>query len=917
MNRPRQEVLKKLVKLGLLPSKDAVRFLFTDTRKAEQAFNNNSTTSPGSSQQNQASTPTASQNRFNSTISNLDNTIRQAVVKSPAAYFGALQVRDEFQFETSPALQVMSKTMGDFSGVIANSMRESEQFVLDLTNQLSNAAAIVAGVVFTRGLLVGGAGRAAAGAGLGAGLTRFLRFLPHPAARVASMVLPALPAVTRAIGEFFIFASLQVALKKVVDRLTGPYQRKIFQSTLAAGMIQPSVSAEFMRQTRGIPNYTRERFQLLQAQTVDYAATNEQLYNVLQVISKRTPNVENLNSFVSTIVNTANFFGVDESLISQTYSNLAAVSTEATNNPQKIQPVTRAFEEFYLSLSDSANPVLVNLSLVDSLASFTANYTFTRSMATSAGEVARIQDFISRTSIGNKVTTEVTRNLIRGVDNVFSQFGDFSNPQVASFLQSVGITRSEAIRGITADADTYQSLISGLANRFGIGENMSDEEFGQLMFFLTQQSGPEGGFGLGFSHEDAQAIAESVRSYGAGNRVNPSVRGGSFNIPGTEGGRNVVLPIDSDDEISISERAELDKLYKPLMLASSLSKGEFLMFDVNIERVSLAVDMTKRVNNTFIDRFTDILSTVSELGAYAVGLLSLDEPTKLEQTKNFFLNSPFGMYVNLTNNIFRDGSFSFAPRNNEVSIPDSDYSEAEIIEHATNAAQGAGVASELINNRTLGSQRKNKLAERDIAQQLYNTGRLPNQGLITGVYDEFYNFDVDKDGKVSRGEGYHHKGIDIDMGDNQPYIYSTMQGVVVNINGDADHPSGYGIYVIIKDEYDFYHYYSHLSSLSVNKGQQVDVGQVIGRQGNTGKSTGSHLHYEIRGPDNTVRDRIDPVVYFELLETVFQEPEWWEEDSFEFLHTVIDADQLEQVRQEGYTNKAVLHRLFNRIQTSR
>ena len=67
--------------------------------------------------------------------------------------------------------------------------------------------------------------------------------------------------------------------------------------------------------------------------------------------------------------------------------------------------------------------------------------------------------------------------------------------------------------------------------------------------------------------------------------------------------------------------------------------------------------------------------------------------------------------------------------------------------------------------------------------------------------------------------------------------------------------SGYGILVRIRYWDGTISYYGHMSSVSVNKGDSVDPGQVVGRSGNTGHSTGPHLHLEIH-PDGG--DPVDP-----------------------------------------------------------
>jgi murein DD-endopeptidase MepM/ murein hydrolase activator NlpD len=57
---------------------------------------------------------------------------------------------------------------------------------------------------------------------------------------------------------------------------------------------------------------------------------------------------------------------------------------------------------------------------------------------------------------------------------------------------------------------------------------------------------------------------------------------------------------------------------------------------------------------------------------------------------------------------------------------------------------------------------------------------------------------------------------------------------------------GYGNLVIVDHGQKYATYYGHLSEISVQKGQVIESNTVIGRVGSTGRSTGPHLHYEIR-----------------------------------------------------------------------
>jgi murein DD-endopeptidase MepM/ murein hydrolase activator NlpD len=93
-----------------------------------------------------------------------------------------------------------------------------------------------------------------------------------------------------------------------------------------------------------------------------------------------------------------------------------------------------------------------------------------------------------------------------------------------------------------------------------------------------------------------------------------------------------------------------------------------------------------------------------------------------------------------------------------------------------------------------------------------------------------------------RGASAMHAGIDL-AGPNGTLIYATADGVITEA---AWNNGGYGNLIKINHGRGIETRYAHLSVIGVRPGQQVKRGQVIGRMGSTGRSTGSHLHYEVR-----------------------------------------------------------------------
>ncbi len=108
--------------------------------------------------------------------------------------------------------------------------------------------------------------------------------------------------------------------------------------------------------------------------------------------------------------------------------------------------------------------------------------------------------------------------------------------------------------------------------------------------------------------------------------------------------------------------------------------------------------------------------------------------------------------------------------------------------------------------------------------------------------------------------GRMHNGTDFAAPHGTP-IFSTADGVVIH----AEWLSGYGRLVKIQHQFGIETRYAHMSKIRVKKGQRVSRGERIGDMGNTGRSTGTHLHYEVRVGGRPV----NPMIYIKAANDVF------------------------------------------------
>ena len=101
--------------------------------------------------------------------------------------------------------------------------------------------------------------------------------------------------------------------------------------------------------------------------------------------------------------------------------------------------------------------------------------------------------------------------------------------------------------------------------------------------------------------------------------------------------------------------------------------------------------------------------------------------------------------------------------------------------------------------------------------------------------------------QVTQTQHSNHDGLDL-VGIDSKEIHATVDGIVQYAGWEnaSNHKQGFGQYVCIKSYAGKYYYYGHLSEILVKTGEKVYCTQIIGIEGSTGYSTGSHCHYCVR-----------------------------------------------------------------------
>lgn len=175
------------------------------------------------------------------------------------------------------------------------------------------------------------------------------------------------------------------------------------------------------------------------------------------------------------------------------------------------------------------------------------------------------------------------------------------------------------------------------------------------------------------------------------------------------------------------------------------------------------------------------------------------------------------------------------------------------------AADRANIYKRILNDAT------DDLMEDHPADDIYNSiwtpekvnpYQLPIDSLKDSIRIDCSGFVMPYKGHITSKFGprkyRYHYGTDIKLqtGDT---VYCSWEGQVRIVRYD---PKGYGNFAVVRHPNGFETVYAHLSRVLVEENEHITAGEIIGLGGNTGRSTGSHLHYEIRYLGNAINTEL-------------------------------------------------------------
>ncbi len=318
------------------------------------------------------------------------------------------------------------------------------------------------------------------------------------------------------------------------------------------------------------------------------------------------------------------------------------------------------------------------------------------------------------------------------------------------------------------------------------------------------------------------------------------------------------LYIDGKIEIAMRDKEDLENILENIKNSYKTQDNEVSFYsDINIKKALVEKDILKNSDETeeFLKGYKEenVIHTVknsenieSIASKYNV---SVDEILKNNPgIIPEFINEGEQLNIKTATPILKIKAVSYETKNEEITFDtkikddSSRYKgDTAVIEEGENGEKAVVYEIVKINNVPVERNNIKETVTKQPQTKVVVAGtKIKPKDAPTGTFSRPYSGNISS--RFGSRWGRKHHGVDFEGNIGDP-IYATDGGEVTFAGWDN---SGYGYMVKIMHSDGYESFYAHMNEVKVTKGQKVSQNDLIGTLGNTGRSTGPHLHFEIR-----------------------------------------------------------------------
>lgn len=709
------------------------------------------------------------------------------------------RLQEQFRYDTQPAFRVSSQIMGDYSSAIMSAFSRAEEIAHDWGRTAGTAARNIA--AFGTHIAVARAVNMARNAATARQAVQTVQNVNRArrlirGIRGASTLMGGVGGIV-GMGIGFVVGTV---VEEVVYRLFVRWMQRraenlAFTEVAASLFDRNRIVNDFM-QYRGVlhgfsgydGNNAYSIFDnILQQERLgvsmeDYGFDYTRMSNLSrQLITRGMMTDENFEGYMGRAMQLESLFGTD-------FGDIMTGISILTFGDSEVEEATKLFEEFFVAVSGGGAPQAAHVGLVQELMEFTRSYVQGQKFNLSGYDnLARISAFL--TPIFDMHTTAPVQSVVTSVDQALSGalVGGRNYRRVAAeFAANYGISQTEALRGVTAEPDTFEKFIGGLVTEIGIGVEsfnedgvMSDDKL--ILFHRYAE------MGLGMDNESIMNLIPAIRTYVHGGRM-----------------EDVRRDILEDEE---GRRAEYVSKFDYTNFIREFGLGARAMSTMILENADHMKTLDDLMVRSYIEKIPGIVDALAQMGVTIGGWLT-GKRESLPSSGGRDSTSALvdAMDTQTIRSAPPTGTFTYTdPRFEQVSSEAQDYHRRMV----------SGMGGNL-------------------------NARISEMGGFL-----YRSTDPRFEGRRNVGTDV----VIGPRGSESPVRFPFSEGVVVftGTRRTSDGKANYGQSIVFELGPNHMVSFSHMSSISVRVGQRVEYGDIVGTQGKTGQTDGgAHVDIEYR-----------------------------------------------------------------------